>query len=257
MANGITQPMLFQTDQGFYVVKNKSNVEGPRVLINEFVCYKLAKILNLPIPDAALINLNQSTIDTDPSLQKDNISPGIHFGSKFIPKSQTSIQPPLVDLVINKDDIPSIILFDQIVYNDDRTLNKGNLLIDLKEKMILAIDHSHTFKNGAIWDKYELERINKEPICLIKDFHGVNYKVLLKYVNGNSPFNKVLQKISKIKRKDINWCFEQIPEEWNLDKADELALNEFIWHRITNTHEFLTLIQDQCPNWKGGDLFEE
>ncbi|MDY0394920.1 HipA family kinase [Virgibacillus halophilus] len=123
MQNGKTDPLLFQTERGFYVVKTIGNVDGPKVLINEFVCYKLAKLLDVPIPDAALIKIDQNAIDADPILQRNNITPGIHFGSEFIKKSQPSVQPPLINIVQNQDDIPSIIMFDQIIYNNDRTQN--------------------------------------------------------------------------------------------------------------------------------------
>lgn len=256
MENGKTEPLLFQTDHGFYVVKSSSNVDGPRVLINEFVCYKLARLLGIPIPDAALIYLKQDIIDADPYLKQLDMPAGVHFGSKFINKAMTNIQPPLVKIVKNQRDIPSIILFDQIIYNNDRTTNKGNLLIDLKEKLILAIDHSHTFKLGALWDKSELEKIHSDPLCLVRDFFGYNYKVLLEYVNGHSPFNKIMERIYRLEKEDIDWCFEQLPNEWGLNPEDKAALKEFIWYRIENIETILNLLQDQWPNWKGGDLID-
>ncbi len=254
MPNGKTNPLLFQTDGGLYVVKTIGNVDGSKVLINELICFKIAKILGVPIPDAALIYIDQKSIETDQLLQQHNITPGLHFGSKFIQKSQVSFEFPLVNIIKNKDDIPSIVLFDQIIYNNDRTENKGNLLIDLKEKEILAIDHSHPFKLGVLWDKAELEKIHKEPICLVRNFHGHNYKVLLKYINGHSPFNKIMEIISSISEDDIDWCFQQIPEEWNLSTDDKSALKTFIIHRINNVDSILLLLKDQCPNWKGGDF---
>ncbi|MYL45074.1 hypothetical protein GLV94_05415 [Virgibacillus halodenitrificans] len=255
--NGKTNPLLFQTDRGFFVVKSKDNVDGSKVLVNEFICYKLAKLLGVPIPDAALINIDKKTIEADQVLMKKNISPGLHFGSEFVKKAQPSVQPPLIDIINNQEDIPSIILFDQIIYNNDRTENQGNLLIDLKEKRILAIDHSHPFKLGVLWNSEELSKIQKEKICLVRDFHGQNYRVLLRYVNGHSPFNKIRSLINGIKFEHIDWCFEQLPEEeWDLNIEDKIALKEFIWHRINNVEHLLLLLKDQCPNWKGGELIE-
>lgn len=254
---GKTEPFLVHTDNGFYVVKHKNNVDGSRILVNELICYKLAKILDLPIPNAALIRINQKSIDADENLQHLKVKPGIHFGSEFIKKSQTYIQPPLLKKVVNQDDIPSIILFDQLIYNNDRASNPGNLIIDLKEKKILVIDHSHPFKLGALWDKEQLESIHQDPICLIRDFHGQNYKVLLKYVNGHSPFNKILHKLSTITQEDIDWCFEYIPEEWNINKEDIQGLKDFIRYRIEHVEDLLLLLKDECPEWKGGDLFDE
>ncbi|MGD2407431.1 HipA family kinase [Bacillus subtilis] len=252
--NGITQPLLMKTDDGLYVVKHCQNVDGTKILVNEFVCYKLAKLLSVPIPKASLIKISEEIINADPNLQKTGIKPGIHFGSQFNKNANSSaVAPPLLNRIINQDDIPSIILFDQIIYNDDRTKNKGNLLIDTKAKEILAIDHSHTFKNGALWNETELRRINSDPLCLVKDFHEYNYRVMLNYVNGHSPFNKILSKIHSLKQEDIDWCFEELPLEWNLIETEKVALKRFIWYRICNVNDFLELLKDQCPGWKGGN----
>lgn len=255
MGNGITNPLLMKTSDGNYVVKVIGNEHGTRILINEFVCYKLAKLLDIPIPDAALVNIDEGVLSLNPELQVLGVEPGLHFGSKLISRAQPYIQAPLLNLVHNKEDIPSIILFDQIIYNNDRVMNPGNLLIDIKEKRLLAIDHSHTFKLGALWDENELKKIHEEDLCLVKDFHGLNYKLLLKYVNGYNPFNKILQKIQMISQEDINSCLDQIPKEWDLKKCDGDALIQFIWYRIEKISCFLDLLKDECHDWKGGDQF--
>lgn len=255
-SNGKTDPFLVQTENGFYVVKHKDNDDGARVLINELVCYNLAQLLDIPIPDAAFIRIEQKTIAADPVLQKLNVKPGIHFGSEFIKRATSYIQPPLLKTAINKEDIPSIVLFDQIIYNNDRANNPGNLIFDLKEKQILAIDHSHPFKVGALWDKIQLDTITESPLCLTRDFHGHNYKVLLKYIDGHSPFNKILDKLMNTNEDDITLCLERIPSDWNLNDEDKNGLKNFLWHRIKNVEVLLSLLKEECPDWKGGDLFE-
>jgi hypothetical protein len=256
MGNGITNPLLMRTTDDYYVVKILGSEHGTKILINEFVCYKLAKLLDIPIPEAALININDELLELNPTLRQLGVLPGMHFGSKFIPKAEPSIQLPLLNLVGNKEDIPSIILFDQIIYNDDRTINKGNLLVDIKKRRLLAIDHSHTFKLGGMWDETELKKIHEESLCLVKEFHGHNYKILLKYVNGHNPFNKILQNIKNLSQADIDWCLADIPYEWELNKPDEDALKSFLWYRIKNINDILSLLRDECHGWKGGENFE-
>lgn len=252
--NGITRPLLMKTDGGLFVVKHCQNDEGTKVLVNEFVCYKLANLLSIPIPNASLIYIRQDVIDADPKLKSTNIEPGLHFGSQFNKNANSAaVAPHTIDRMINKDDIPSIILFDQIIYNNDRAKNKGNLLIDIKNEEILAIDHSHAFRIGPLWNKYELERINSEQLCLVDHFHAYNYKVLLKYVNGHSPFEKIKNRIKSLQKKDVESCFIDLPKEWGFLDEEKLALIEFIWYRICNAGDFLTLLQNHCPNWKGGN----
>jgi hypothetical protein len=256
MGNGITNPLLMKTNNDSYVVKFLGNEHGPRILVNELVCYKLAKLLDIPIPNAALISIDEAALNLNPDLQKLGVQPGLSFGSQLVQRAQPSIQAPLLALVKNKDDIPSIILFDQIIYNDDRTMNPGNLIIDLKQRKLLALDHSHTFRLGAIWNELELKKIHEDNLCLVKEFHGQNYKVLLKYVNGFNPFNKILQRIQMTSQVDIEWCLHQIPEQWELNKNDKDALIDFLWYRIENINKFMLLLKDQCRDWKGGDSFE-
>lgn len=251
---GTTDPVLMGCQNGHYVVKSANSEHGPRVLVNEFVSYKLAKLLDLPIPDAALIHINQELIDSSSDLTNMGVCPGYHFGSQFVQKSTTSLQPPLIRLAQNLDDVPSIILFDQIIFNDDRTKNKGNLMFDLKKKKLVIIDHSHVFKLGAIWNSHQLKFINDEAPQLVNDFHRHNYKILLEYVNGFNPFHKIVTKIKGLSRQDIEWCCEGIPDSWLLPEEDKEALIEFIWYRIINVDGFLTLLKDACPNWKGGGV---
>lgn len=244
MGKGVTNPFLAESSNGFYVVKNKENPDGPRTLVNEYFCYKFAKLLNIPIPEAALLRITKNEIDNDPNLQKLGVGPGLHFGSKLVERAEPSIQEPLVKLIVNKEDIPSIVLFDQIIYNDDRAINPGNLLIDLSEKLILAIDHSHTFKIGAIWDATQLRLINETPLCLVENFKKKNYKILIRYIYGHSPFNKILSRLNMLTKDDILKCTEGIPVEWNLNDEDRTALVEFIWYRIENINIFIRLIRE-------------
>lgn len=256
MGTGITNPLLMRSTDGLYVVKTIDDKEEPKVLVNEFVCYKLAKLLGLPIPDAALVRIGDEIINSSPRLLELGVKPGLHFGSKFIQRAMTSIQPPMLNMVKNTDDIPSIILFDQIIYNEDRTKNKGNLLFDLKEKRLLIIDHSHVFKIGTLWNEIQLNQIMEEELCLVREFHGHNYKFLLKYVNGYNPFHKILEKLRCLNRSDIDWCFYQIPDEWGLNTKERNALANFLLHRIQNVNKFLELLKDQCLGWKGGVVYE-
>ena len=55
---GITNPYIVKCSDGKkYVAKFPGNPEGTRVLINEYVCAELAKLLELPIPNFKLINI--------------------------------------------------------------------------------------------------------------------------------------------------------------------------------------------------------
>lgn len=248
---GTTKPFYLDCNGVTYVAKVIDDDVGHKHLVNEYVCYCLAKILEIPIPDAALIQLDNNIINSTDFLKVRNIKSNLLFGSKLIQSSQTNIAPPFLEIIINKEDIPSIILFDQIIFNDDRATNKGNLIIDFKKKTLNAIDHTHVFKDGALWSSSSLRSINENKEYLVRNFDGKYYKMLLRYVSGNSPFAKILRIISSLKKEQIIEIVENIPDEWNISSDEKLALIDFLWHRISNKESILRKIKDVCPQWKG------
>lgn len=248
---GVTSPFILTCDDGAYVCKVGDDDSECRHLINEFIGYHLAVLLEVPIPNAALLKIDQSLIESVPDLKDRNVRSTILFGSKLVEPAMPKINPALIERIINTDDIPSIILFDQIIFNNDRAKNDGNLLFDIKQKKLLAIDHSHIFRDGLLWTDSSLRSINEERKYLIDNFQGKYYKLLLPFVNGNNPFNKILNKLSFIKFAHVSLIVDSIPVEWGITELEATELKSFIWHRISNVGLILKEIQNQCPQWKG------
>jgi len=251
VGNGVTDPFYLECNGVTYIAKATDDNVGVKHLVNEVVCYLLAKLLEVPIPDAALIKIDQTMINSVPFLKDRNIKSDILFGSKLVLNAQANITPPLLEKVKNQVDIPSIMLFDQIIMNEDRAENRGNLLFDFKNRKLFAIDHTHAFKLGALWDVHTLRRINLEKEYLIESFKGKYYRMLQKYVNGNNPFSKVVGKISSLKEADISLIVSSIPNEWEISQEEKEEIKHFLWHRICNIKEILLKIKDECPQWKG------
>ena len=251
MPIGSTSPFILNCGSEAYVAKVYDEELENKHLINEFVCYKLALLMDIPIPKAMLIRIDTSMIESVPDLRNRKVKSNLLYGSKLIEPAQPNITPPLLEKITNIEDIPSIILFDQIIYNNDRSQNDGNLIINYKAKKIYALDHSHVFKDGLIWNQHTLDVINSEEKYLIDNFHGKYYKMLLRYVNGHEPFGKIKKRLSLITEDDISLIIDSIPLEWEIVKEDAAALKRFLIHRITNVDEIFRQIQDQCPQWKG------
>ncbi|MBC2036119.1 HipA domain-containing protein [Listeria booriae] len=252
--NGKTFPFKVHTANGEYIVKAINEDFNYKGLINEFICYNLAKLLNLPIPDATLMEINEEFISDNETLFEVVPNNCIAFASKYT-RGNPSITPPLLNRLVNKEDIPGIILFDQIIYNNDRAANRGNLIIS-KTGNLLIIDHSHVFKDGLVWSSNSLHNLTTSPITLVDSFDGQNYTYLQKYVNGHSPFNKILEGIEKLSPSDIDLCFSAIPNEWLQKVSDEEIhhLKIFLCHRLDKKDAIIELLKNKCPNWKGGVL---
>lgn len=252
MGNGITNPILGTTSSIQCIVKTNNNIEGNRVLINEIVSYSLALKLGLPIPEAGLCNIDESTnIDRNIYELVDEFSErcyGIGFYS-MVEKNVTVISSEkMIKMASNyKWLIPKIMLFDHLIYNNDR--NKGNLLIKMNklDRGLVLIDHSHVFNLGPIWDKYQLkQKIENEDY---KDDHIMRNNAYLysKFKNVMSVDMVVMQETvdyfrNNITEVDIRGTIESIPKCWESNKEELDALVEYIIYRFNNLEYFANII---------------
>ncbi|EGO7801132.1 hypothetical protein HRD84_13045 [Enterococcus faecalis] len=249
--NGVTKPALISTKDGDqYIIKFLHSDCNGKVLFNELVAYRLAKLLDVPTPNCELLELNKKFIDNNEYFQELNAQPCICFASKYL-KGVADISPVFLKASQNTKDIPSIILFDQIIMNEDRSVNPGNILYSSKSKKIIAIDHSHIFRNGMIWDIGMIQRMEKECPIIIKNADGNVYKYLGKYIKGNSPFAYFLDKVSKLEEVDLNGIISGIPEIWEISEAEKESVVRLVKSQIANIDGILEQLKYYFPDWKG------
>ncbi|MEM5646533.1 HipA family kinase [Bacillus cereus] len=101
--NGVTKPYIITCDDSEqYVVKFKENPEGKRVLANEYVCAKIAEILDLPLATPSFVQVNETFIQDYGSQvsahTETNVTPGFHFGTKKIKKHTKSQEQICLDM---------------------------------------------------------------------------------------------------------------------------------------------------------------
>lgn len=225
ITNGVTKPALITKKEGKqYIIKFLHADCNGKVLFNELVAYKLAKLLNVPTPECELLELNKNIIDNNVYFQEIHAQPCICFASEYL-KGVTAISPPLLQTSQNTHDIPSIILFDQIIMNEDRSVNPGNLLYSAKDKKIVAIDHSHIFRNGMIWDAGLLHQMAQNCPIIIKNADGDLYRYLAKYVRGHSPFASFLKQVNEVRDTDLNEIISDIPNNWGISEIEKKVLS--------------------------------
>lgn len=89
---GGSQSQLFRaSDGGYYVVKFSNNPQHPRVLANEYLALRLARLVGLPVPDVAPIALGDWLIANTPDLLMqiggERYAPpaGLHLAVKWTP----------------------------------------------------------------------------------------------------------------------------------------------------------------------------
>lgn len=234
------------SDGNYYVVKFYENNNGPRVLINEYICYKIMKEIGINVPDAAFIIYDgneQLNLEIHGEFQKIGVFPA--FGSKYIPNLLPLLPNYDFSIIKNKKIMLETLLFDIVFQNVDRGLNYGNMLYDSYSDIIIPIDHERTFHTASLWDhrllqqtkdiyeSYDLLDNDSIYIALLESFSVKCVNNLLenaknKYVNITEGF--------------LNNIMDGIPNEWCLLPIDRKAIIEYILYRITNIDNSINVI---------------
>lgn len=226
-------------------VKSFNNIQGNRVLVNEYICYKLCKILDLPIPEAgiALIDNKTECLCNEAIYSDENY--GYCFFSKRIDKT-TVINPAIIPRIVNKEIFYRMILFDHLVYNKDR--NKGNLLVTIgKKSIIYLIDHTHVFKNECIWDKNCFERgildkdfrddsIIKANAWMYSCFWDHLHKDIDILLQNSESFK------SRINYEILDKIVKEIPSSWDVSEEDANSLKEYLMYRLEHLDQMCKII---------------
>ncbi|WP_283593245.1 HipA family kinase [Limosilactobacillus galli] len=308
-AQGISHPLpVIASDGNTYILKNQNSRDDSKDLdamfFQEALSTQLAQKLNIPVPDWAIIEIDNQTLLNFPELQfQYKFEPGKYYATRRIENVANDLVALLNEEIMcktrgaaiklhnifnkisNKNDIPSIILFDFWVSNVDRFTNSGNLIlrIDGKGNYIIAIDFSHCFF-GPFWDKTKqsdfLEIINAVKMSKVRQLSanltnlylnlsrdtgqlqwklGLVFDELQKQIvfNNKNPFKQAMFKINNISNRQIASMMDKIPANWIVGGADQKAL--YLNYLNAQKSILPDLMQYQAEqqlytNFKGGTL---
>lgn len=247
ITNGVTKPLRCILDNGERaVVKVFNNEQGNLTLVNEYICYKLAKILGIPMPLSGMCFCDDDTIDINHELSDEN--KGYGFFSTYIEKSAI-LKAGIMRHVVNIDIFYKVVIFDHLIYNKDR--NIANLLVEysIRGIKITVIDHSHVFKNETIWDARCFEIGMDEDDYLDEEIMRSNddiYKMFTQTITVE--YEKLVETAKEVQRVLTNEMIDEIiksvPSEWNVSEGDLLALKEYLIYRKKYLREICDVIYD-------------
>lgn len=250
--NGITVPMKVEADNGkAYVMKCTHDFCSGKILYNELISFKLGKLLDVPMPDCKLGILPEDVVLKNQCFHELNVIPGTCFLSEYI-QGSAKISPALARNVINGNDISKILVFDQIILNNDRAKNDGNLFYDKKNKKVIAIDHSHIFINGEIWSAHGLNQLKKQSPIVVENLLGRNYRVFSKHLAGHSCYNEVKERIKTLTKKDVEEIFMEIPIDWGISNEEINSSFLFIWEQMNKVDGIISELENAYSRRKRG-----
>ncbi len=243
---GSTEPKFAILEDGTQVITKLFNgPEGNLVLFNEYLCYRLAILLDIPMPRAGVCILDNTSEIQDKKLATPN-NYGKAFFSEYMPKV-TKLLPTIISKMRNKEDFVKILLFDHIIFNTDR--NPGNLLVRFcKDDISLkVIDHTHVFINQTFWDARCLKRAMEENDLLDTKVLEYNSYLYEMFFHNFSVTKEMLEKESlafksRINRDIIKGIIDIIPEEWKPKQKDIDELVNYILYRVDNLDVIISTI---------------
>ena len=202
-------------DDGTYVLKFRGAGQGTRALIAELVSGELARVLGLPVPEIVFAEVDPRMAKTEPDPEIHELlqrSEGLNLALDYLPGSITF--DPLVEqhMAGIARLASSIVWFDALVTNVDRTPRNTNLLV--WHRAVWMIDHGaslyfHHSIDGDVLSK------SRGAFPQIRDHVLLALATELRAIDEESSAKVTPQVIDEVVR--------MIPDEW-LDAAEHRGI---------------------------------
>ncbi len=250
VGTGITIPYYGEVNNTRIVIKLYKNVAGNRALVNELVSYKMADALKLPIPRYGVGLVDNNTFINESIEDIDQCNFGKCFYTFRINNISRVIESRQVfNGLSNIGDYIKIVIFDNLIVNNDRY--NQNELINIKEKKLYIIDHSHSF-GGVIWNgQYFKNLMEKDDYKeqRVMDSNKELYKLILTKETSLDLIRREAELFRQILTDNfIKEILNDIPNEWYTNKEDVEMLGQYICYRIKNIESICDVIYYYIQN---------
>src|SRR5437763_10833430 len=225
-------------DDGTYVVKFRGAGQGVRALAAELIAGEIARALGLPVPEIVLVQLDGRMARTEPDAEIQELlqkSEGVNVGLDYLPGAIAF--DPLVDRTLRGKArlASSIVWFDALVTNVDRTAKNTNLLV--WHRNLWMIDHGATLIFHHNWSDDVLKR-SRKPFTQIK------HHVLLRWASEIRTVDHELA--AMLTPEVIDRILAAIPDDWLGDepmfsnvKEHRAAYRDYLLHRLESPRHWM------------------
>jgi len=215
LREGGSLPAIVKADDDFlYVIKFRGAGQGKKALIAELIGGELARKIGLKVPELVFMNLDASFSKTEPDEEIQDLlkfSVGLNIGLHFLSSAIT--YDPLTAKV-DALTASKTVLLDSMIINIDRTAKNTNLLNWNNE--LWLIDHGASLYFHHNWNTWETH--------LDRTFPNIKNHVLLEKATQLTEATKEIKHL--VNETVIEEIVSAIPEDWLVDKANELPPNE-------------------------------
>jgi hypothetical protein len=219
---GSKSQLIVGSDDRKYVIKLINNPQKTRILANEYVVGRLAKILGVPIPEVRIINVDQELVNAVNKLANHTFQAGPAFGSLYVGGDRVKVVPSSLDEMRRTSNIgswPNAIVLDALVQNED--IKPEHVLIEKNlyngESKFWHIDHGHCLGVDRGWNTLNIS--NASPRSLLYP----------EIISGANPFREAFQRLQEITPQVVDGILADIPhEKWDVPASDFDALKGYL-----------------------------
>jgi hypothetical protein len=253
MRGGAQAHLLRASDNHYYVTKFQNNPQAIRILANEYLASKLGRVLGLPMPEVAIIEVSEWLIQNSPDLKIDlgvtsvPCASGLQLGSRYVADPlETAVFDYLPEAMLNRianwQDFARVLVFDKWTGNSDG--RQAVFVKHPKQRRYRAvfIDQGYCFNAGE-WNF---------PDSPLRGAFARNS--VYERVTGWSAFEPTLSQIEQIEQETISGIAQGIPPQWYEHDSEALSrLIESLHQRRSLVRDFITSCRNSTrkpfPNW--------
>lgn len=252
MRGGSQAHLMIASDDECYVVKFQNNPQGSRVLANDLLASRLARLVGLSVPPVEVIDVGCWLIEHTPELRVrfkshvENCREGLQFGSRIagglLPGKIVDYlpEPQLVETT-NLREFAGMLVLDKWTCNSD---GRQALFVQNSRRnrySSVFIDQGHCF-NASTWKYVDLALRGVFP-----------RNIVYAHVTGWSSFNPWLDRIEAITEEEIYQHCWSIPTEWYGDASDIEVLVTTLLDRRCIIRDLITAFRNSdrhpFPMW--------
>lgn len=167
LREGGSLPAVVDTEDGLFVAKFRGAGQGAGALVAELICARVAQVLELPVPDAALIEIPPEFGKGEPDPEIQDLlraSHGTNMGLRYLDGAFNYDGYAASDLIA-PEVAAEIVWLDALLTNPDRTHRNPNLLVWQRGPWL--IDHGTALYAHHDWASTDEARM-RTPFPLIK-----------------------------------------------------------------------------------------
>lgn len=251
---GGSQAQLMAADDGHeYVVKFQGNPQSTRVLANEYLAGRLARLIGFTVPEPVIIHVDAEIIlqyNISFQLAETQVAPiaGLHFGSRLIVGEEVHDWLPSSCLgkIKNRNEFAGMLAFDKWTGNADGRQVVFHKRRSQRKYTAAFIDFGYCF-NAAEWSF---------PDSPLRGAYA--RQEVYAQIQSWDDFQPWLSRIERCSAAVLQGIVREIPSEWYGARQHLAHLTSSLFERRGAVRQlvddFRTSHRNPFPNWQPDEI---